>query len=81
MEITTKNAIELLAAFQAFLFAAYLLGSKDVKSKSTVYIAVFLILLGINTVHSYLDYFISPISTNLNIFILMSFFLMPLLLM
>ena len=36
MEITIKNAIELLAAFQAFLFAFYLLGSKDVKSKVSV---------------------------------------------
>ena len=28
MEITLKNAIELLAAFQAFLFAFYLLAQK-----------------------------------------------------
>lgn len=77
MDITTKNAIELLAAFQAFLFAFYLLGSKDVKSKSTVYIAVFLILLGINTVHDFLDYFMSPFSANLYTFVLMTFFLMP----
>ncbi len=77
MEITIKNAIELLAAFQAFLFAFYVLGSKDVKLKSTVYIAVFLILLGLNTVHDFLEYFISPFSANLYMFILMSFFLMP----
>lgn len=77
MEIMLKNAIELLAAFQAFLFAIYLLGSKDTKSKSTVYIAVFLILLGLNTVHDFLDYFISPFSVNLYLFIHTSFFLMP----
>ena len=77
MEITTKNAIELLAAFQAFLFAFYLLGSKDVKSKSTVYIAVFLILLGLNTAHAFLEFYLSPFSSNLYVFILMSFFLMP----
>ena len=77
MEITAKNAIELLAAFQAFLFAFYLLGSKDIKSKSTIYIAVFLILLGINTAYAYLEFIIYPISANLYTFLLMSFFLMP----
>jgi AraC-like DNA-binding protein len=77
MEITTKNVIELLAAFQAFLFAFYLLGAKDTKSKSTIYIAVFLILLGINTAYAYLEFIIYPISANLYTFLLMSFFLMP----
>jgi len=77
MEITTNNVIELLAAFQAFLFAFYLLSSKDTKSKSTIYIAGFLILLGINTAQDYLEYFISPFSDNLYMFILMSFFIMP----
>jgi AraC-like DNA-binding protein len=77
MEITTKNAIELLAAFQAFLFAFYLLGSKETKSKSTIYIAVFLILLGINTGYAYFEFFIYPISANLYTFLLMTFFLMP----
>lgn len=77
MEITTKNAIELLAAFQAFLFAFYLLASKDVKLKSAIYSAAFLILLGINLTQEYLEFYLSPLSGNLYIFILMSFFLMP----
>lgn len=77
MEITTKNAIELLAGFQAFLFAFYLLGSKENKSKTTFYIAIFLILLGINTIHDYLEFYLSPFSDNFYIFILLSFFLMP----
>jgi AraC-like DNA-binding protein len=77
MEITTKNAIELLAAFQAFLFAFYLLGAKETKSKSTIYIAVFLLLLGINTVYAYLEFIIYPVSANLYTFLLMTFFLMP----
>ncbi len=77
MELSVKNAIELLAAFQAFLFAIYLLASKNTNPKSTIYIAIFLILLGINTVHYYFEYLIEPISTNLSIFVHISFFLMP----
>ena len=77
MELSLRHAIELLAAFQAFLFAFYLLGSKETKSKSTIYIAIFLILLGINTANYFVIYFIDPISANLTILINTAFFLMP----
>jgi len=77
MELSFKNAIELLAAFQAFLFAIYLLGSKSTKSKSTIYIAIFLILFGINTANYFVIYFIDPISTNFTILLNTTFYLMP----
>ncbi len=77
MEITFKNAIELLASFQAFLFAAYLLFNSKTRSESNKYIAVFLILLGLNTAINYITYFIDPISSNFSIFLNTTFFLMP----
>lgn len=77
MEITFKSAIELLAAFQAFLFALYLLLSPVTKSKSSIYIAIFLILLGLNMAVNYLIYYLNPISPNLSIFLNTTFFLMP----
>jgi len=77
MEITLNNALELLATFQAFLFAVYLLTSKNTNSKSSKYIAIFLILLGLNTAINYIGHFLDPISANLSIFINTTFFLMP----
>ncbi len=77
MEITFNNAIELLAAFQAFLFALYLLLSSATKSKSSMYIAIFLILLGLNMAINFIIYYLNPISANLTIFINTTFFLMP----
>jgi len=77
MDLSLRHAIELLAAFQALLFAAYLLSSKTTRSKSTVYIAIFLILSGLNTANYFVTYFIEPISSNLSTFINTSFFLMP----
>lgn len=77
MEITFNNAVELLAAFQAFLFALYLLLSPVTKSKSSKYIAIFLILLGSNMAINYFIYYLDPISPNLSILINTTFFLMP----
>ncbi len=77
MDLSLRHAIELLAAFQALLFAIYLLSSTNTRIKSTIYIAIFLILLGINTANYFVIYFIDPISTNLTILINTTFFLMP----
>lgn len=77
MEITLKNAIELLATFQAFLFAAYLLFNNKTHSVNNKYIAIFLVLLGLNTANNYLIHFLDPISGNLSIFLNTTFFLMP----
>ncbi len=77
MEITFTNAIELLAAFQACLFALYLLLSPATKSNSSKYIAVFLILLGFNMAINYIIYYLDPISPNISILTNTTFFLMP----
>jgi AraC-like DNA-binding protein len=53
MEITFIHAIELLAGFQAFLFAIYLVVKKDGQKTSNYFIAVFIALLALNV----LDYF------------------------
>ena len=77
MELSLRHAIELLAAFQALLFAIYLMSSTNTRSKSTIYIAIFLVLLGINTANYFVIYFVDPISVNLTILINTTFFLMP----
>lgn len=62
MEITLLNAIELLAGFQAFLFAFYLIFKKEGKKLSNYFIAVFMMLLAYNV----LDYFAKLIFNQLS---------------
>ena len=75
MEITFLNAIELLAAFQAFLFAAYLMTIKTGNKTSNYFIAFFLVLMGLNLAHNFIDYYLDPISPNLYVFIQMTIYL------
>jgi len=76
MEISFHNAIELLTAFQAFLFAGYLLSSRKKKNTSNVFIAFYLFALGLNVSHDYVDYYVTPTLPNLTIFLKMTVFLM-----
>ena len=74
MEITFVNAIELLAAFQAFLFAAYLLTMKTGNKSSNFFIAFFLVLMGLNLAHNFIDYYLDSFS-NLYVFLQMTIYL------
>jgi len=76
MEINFQNAIELLTAFQAFLFAVYLLTSGKKKNISNILIALFLVILGLNVSHVYVDYFLEPAFPTLLILYKMTVFLM-----
>src|SRR5210317_1494373 len=77
MEITISQAIALLAAFQAFFFAAYLLLSNIYNLKSSKYIALLLLFMGLNMSNEFINYIFDPISPNISVFINISFFLMP----
>lgn len=68
MEITLLNAIELLAGFQAFLFALYLLFKKEGKNLSNFFIALFLILLAYNVLDFFADMVFNRWSENISTF-------------
>ncbi len=71
MEINFHEAIELLTTFQAFLFAAYLFTTRKKNNISNIFIAFYLITLGLNVSHGYVDYYLSPTFDNIIIFIQM----------
>src|SRR5210317_2233480 len=77
MELSFVNAVELIAACIALLFAIYLLTSKTDKSKSNNFMALFLILLGLNLGQYYTEQLLDPISTNFYVFISLTLFLLP----
>jgi len=66
-ELSFKNAIELLAGFQAFLFAIYLFFKKEGNQLSNYFIAIFIVLLAYNIldffVHRYIEEFSEPLAT------------------
>lgn len=65
MEITFLNAIELLAGFQAFLFAIYLLFKKDGQKRSNFFIALFIALLAYNVLDYFAKFILNPFSENI----------------
>ncbi len=69
MEITIKNAIELLAGFQAFLFAIYLVVKKDGQKTSNYFIAVFIALLALNVLDYFAKFILNPFSENIAVFL------------
>jgi AraC-like DNA-binding protein len=68
-DLTLLNAIELLAGFQAFLFAIYLLFKKEGKKLSNYFIAIFIILLASNVLDFFADFIFSPWSENIMVFL------------
>jgi AraC-like DNA-binding protein len=77
MEINFAHTIELLATFQSVMFAFYLLFSNKAKSSTNYFMAVFLIIFGINTANFYIDSWLQPLSENWYVFINTFFFLLP----
>lgn len=75
MEITFHNAIELLAAFQAFLFALYLISANTGKRAGNYFISFFLVLMGLNLAHNYIEYYLDPLSVNAYVFVQMTIYL------
>ena len=75
MEITVLNAIELLAGFQAFLFALYLIFKKDGKRLSNYFIAIFMILLAYNVLDFFADIIFNRWSENITPFLQMFIYL------
>lgn len=69
MEITIKNAIELLAGFQAFLFAIYLVVKKDGQKTSNYFIAIFIALLALNVLDYFAKFILNPFSENIAVFL------------
>jgi len=69
MEITFLNAIELLAGFQAFLFAIYLIFNREGKKLSNYFIALFLMLLAYNILDYFADFIFNRWSENITTFL------------
>ncbi|WP_319482193.1 helix-turn-helix domain-containing protein [uncultured Draconibacterium sp.] len=69
MEITFLNAIELLAGFQAFLFAIYLLFNNEGKKLSNYFIAIFILLLAYNVLDFFADFILNRWSENITTFL------------
>ncbi|MDX8338795.1 AraC family transcriptional regulator [Draconibacterium sp. IB214405] len=67
MEITFLNAIELLAGFQAFLFAIYLIFNKEGKRLSNFFIAIFIMLLAYNVLDFFADLILKRWSENITV--------------
>lgn len=65
MEMTFLNAIELLAGFQAFLFAVYLMLNKEGKKLSNYFIALFILLLAYNVLDFFADLILNRWSENI----------------
>ena len=76
MEFDFRSAIELLTAFQAFLFALYLFTLKEGQRISNYFIAIFLFLLGLNLIQSVIDFYISDEHANISAFLTMLGYLM-----
>jgi len=68
-DLTLLNAIELLAGFQAFLFAIYLLFKKESKSISNYFIAIFIMLLAYNVLDFFADFIFNRWSENISTFL------------
>ena len=68
MELTLLNAIELLAGFQAFLFALYLIFKKEGKKQSNYFIAIFIMLLAYNVLDFFADFIFNRWSENITTF-------------
>ncbi|WP_167605311.1 helix-turn-helix domain-containing protein [Maribellus sediminis] len=75
MEITLLHAIELLAGFQAFLFAIYLVIKKDGQKSSNYFIALFIALLALNVLDYFAKFILNPFSENITVFIQTSIYL------
>lgn len=69
MELTFLNAIELLAGFQAFLFAIYLIFSKEGKKLSNYFIALFIMLLAYNILDFFAEFIFNRWSENITTFL------------
>jgi AraC-like DNA-binding protein len=69
MELSFLNVIELLAGFQAFLFAIYLIFKKEGKKLSNYFIAIFIMLLAYNVLDYFADLILQPFSENLTTFL------------
>jgi len=69
MELSLLNAIELVAGFQAFLFALYLIFKKEGKKSSNYFIAIFMILLASNVLDFFADFIFSQWSENIMTFL------------
>ena len=69
MNITFLNAIELLAGFQAFLFAIYLIFNKEGKKLSNYFIAIFIMLLAFNILDYFADFIFNRWSENIKTFL------------
>ena len=69
MEITFLHAIDLLAGFQAFLFAIYLIVKKDGQKTSNYFIAAFIALLALNVLDYFAKIILNPFSENIAVFL------------
>jgi len=67
-DLTLLNAIELLAGFQAFLFAIYLIFKKDGKNLSNYFIAIFIMLLAYNVLDFFAAFIFNHWSKNIGTF-------------
>ncbi len=76
-ELSFLNAIELLAGFQAFLFAIYLFFKKEGNQLSNYFIAIFIILLAYNVLDFFANRFIDEFSGYLATFLQLTLFAAP----
>jgi AraC-like DNA-binding protein len=65
MKLTFLNALELLAGFQAFLFAIYLIFKKEGKKLSNYFIAIFIMLLAYNVLDYFAKFIFQSFSENI----------------
>lgn len=77
-DLTLLNAIELLAGFQAFLFALYLLFKKEGKRLSNYFIAIFIMLLAYNVLDFFADLIFNRWNENISVLLqLLIYFAAP----
>jgi len=76
-ELSFLNAIELMAGFQAFLFAIYLFFKKEGRQLSNSFIAIFIILLAYNILEFFVHRYIEEFSEQLASFIQLSIYAAP----
>ena len=77
MQLNFQNAIELLTAFQAVFFAIYVFTLKKEKARGNTFIALFMILFGINLGRTFIAFLLDPVAPDLYTFLELTLYLLP----
>lgn len=74
MELSALNVIELLAGFQAFLFAIYLFFKKEGKKVSNYFIAIYILLLAYNILDFLSEYLFGQWAEDIMVYMQLSIY-------